>query len=304
MKFEINILGCAASTPTVKRNPTSQLLNIHDKLFLIDCAEGTQLQLRRFKFKFQRISHIFISHLHGDHYLGLFGLMSSMHLLGRTKVLHIYGPQELHELIDSNIKASQSYLNYTYEFHPTDDSDVHQVFEDNTLTIKSFPLKHRIATTGFIVEEKLKKNRIKKDKIELYDLGVVEILELKKGLDVTRADGTVLTSSECTLPPLPPRKYVFMSDTAPSTKYIDHIHGADLLYHESTFLNDKKDRAKTTFHSTAEQAAEIAAEAGVKQLCLGHYSNRYTDIKLFLEEAHEKFENVILASDGLNIRIE
>ena len=304
MKFEVNILGCSAATPTLKRNTTSQLLNIHDKLFLVDCGEGTQIQLRKFKFKFQRISNIFISHLHGDHYLGLFGLMSSMHLLGRTRTLHVYGPPELHSLIDLNIKASQSYLSYKYEFHPTQASSPELIFEDNTTLVQSLPLNHRIPTTGFIFQEKVKKNRIIKTKINEYKLSIEEILKLKNGQDVVREGEKVISSEKCTLPPLPPRKYAFMSDTAPLEGGLELIEEADLLYHESTFLNDKIDRAKGTFHSTAEQAALVAKRANVNKLCLGHFSNRYTELSMFLDQAKLHFENSILASDGLNIRIE
>ncbi len=275
MKFEVNILGCGAATPTLKRHTTSQLLNIHDKLFLIDCGEGTQLKLRKYKFKFQRISHIFISHLHGDHYLGLIGLMSSMNLLGRTKTLNIYGPKDLAELIEVSLRVSQSYLGFRYEFFETNPDAPELLVEDNTLKISSFPLKHRIDCTGFLVEEKQKKNRIIKSKIELYSLGIAEILELKKGNDVIRANGQVISSDECTMDPYPPRKYAFMSDTAPSEKYIDLVRGVDLLYHESTFLEDKIARAKETMHSTAKQAAKFAAEAEVKELVL-------VDIQMYL----------------------
>jgi ribonuclease Z len=303
MKFEVNILGCSAATPTLKSNTTSQLLNIHDKLFLVDCGEGTQIQLRKFKFKFQRISNIFISHLHGDHYLGLFGLMSSMHLLGRTKTLHIYGPPELHALIDLNIKVSQSYLRYKYEFHPTETKKPELIYEDNTILVHSLPLNHRIPTTGFVFVEKVKKNRIVKAKIHEHELSIEEILKLKNGDDVFREGGETIYSKNCTLPPFPPRKFAFMSDTAPLTKGLELLENTDLLYHESTFLNDKIDRAKDTFHSTAEQAALVAKNSNVKKLCLGHFSNRYTERSLFLDEAKPHFENCILASDGLNIRI-
>ncbi len=303
MKFEVNILGCSAATCTLKRNTTSQLLNIHDKLFLIDCGEGTQIQLRKFKFKFQRISNIFISHLHGDHYLGLFGLMSSMHLLGRTKILHIYGPPELKGLIDLNIKVSQSYLRYKYEFHPTQAENSELIYEDSTILIHSLPLNHRIPTTGFVFVEKLKKNRIIKTIIDEYKLGVEEMLHLKNGNDVFREGEKTIYSKNCTLAPFPPRKFVFMSDTAPLTEGLELIENADLLYHESTFLNDQIDRAKHTFHSTAEQAALVAKNGNVNRLCLGHFSNRYKELSSFLDEARPHFKNCILASDGLNIRI-
>ncbi len=300
----MNILGCAAATPTLHRQPTAQLINVHDKLILIDCSEGTQVQLRRFKFRFQKINHIFISHLHGDHYLGLFGLISSMHLLGRTKELHIYGPPELHLLIDMHIKASQTFLNYTYVFHGTSTDGVVNLYEDNTFTVKSFPLKHRIPTTGFIVTEKPKKNRIIKEMISEYTLGVEEILRLKKGEDIIREAGEKILSKNCTLPPLPPRKYIYMSDTAPLSQLPEQVMNADLLYHESTFLEDNKERAKKTFHSTAKQAANIALQSNAAKLCIGHYSNRYTDISEFSKEAKEVFSEVILARDGLSIRIE
>lgn len=303
MKFEVTILGCGAATPTLKRNPTSQLLNIHDKYMLMDCSEGTQLQLRKHKFKFQRINHIFISHLHGDHYLGLPGLVSSMHLLGRTKELHIYCPEPLKELLDINLKHSETYLNFELIYHFSDFKKPQLILEDKNLEVWSFPLKHRIPCTGYKFLEKPKRRRIMKEMIIAKELSVAEIVALKNGEDVTREDGKVITSAATTLEPYPCRMYAFCSDTAYYEKVIPVIEGATLLYHEATFLESHKDRAKTTFHSTAKQAATIAKKAGVEKLVLGHYSSRYRDIVDFKTEATEIFSKVYLAHDGVTFEL-
>ena len=303
MKFELTILGCGAATPTLRRNPTSQLLNMHDKFYLVDCAEGTQLQLRKLKFKFQRINHIFISHLHGDHYLGLPGLISSMNLLGRTKELHLYGPPELKELIELNLKYSDTFLNFDLHIHPIQYDETKMIWENQALEIYSFPLKHRIKCAGFLFREKPKKLRIIREKILSQELGVSEIVALKRGEKVVREDGVELDPADYTLPPYPSRSYAYCSDTAYYERIIETIKDVDLLYHEATFLNQHKQRAKETFHSTAEQAAQIAKQANVGQLVLGHYSSRYKDIEKFRKEANAQFQNVTLAYDGLKVTL-
>lgn len=303
MKFEVTILGCGAATPTLKRNPTSQLLNIHDKYMLMDCSEGTQLQLRKNKFKFQRINHIFISHLHGDHYLGLPGLVSSMHLLGRTKELHIYCPEPLQELLDMNLKHSETFLNYEIIYHHNDFKKPQLVFEDKSIEVWSFPLKHRIPCAGFKFLEKPKRRRISKDVIVAKELSVAEIVSLKNGDDVVREDGSTITSASTTSEPYPCRMYAYCSDTAYYEKIIPNIEGATLLYHEATFLESHAERAKKTFHSTAKQAATIAKMAGVDKLVVGHYSSRYREIIDFKTEAEEIFPNVYLAHDGVTFEL-
>ncbi|NNE56221.1 MAG: ribonuclease Z [Flavobacteriales bacterium] len=301
MTFEVNILGCGAATPTLKRNPTSQLLNVHDKYYLIDCGEGTQLQLRRFKFKFQRINHIFISHLHGDHYLGLLGLISSMHLLGRTKELHLYCPPELKDIVEVNMKHSETFLNFEVVYHPIDYKVPQLILEDNTMEVHSFPLKHRIKCAGFLFVEKPKRRRIIKEKIEEYNLVVPEIVRLKKGQNIERLDGKVITFEDATLPPYPVRSYAYCSDTAYYEKVLETIQGVDLLYHEATFLEEHAKRAKETFHSTAIQAATIAQKAEAKKLVLGHFSSRYRELNQFTAEAKTIFPKVELARDGMSI---
>lgn len=302
MTFEVLILGCGAATPTSKHNPSSQLVNIHDKLFLVDCGEGTQMQLRRNKVKFQRIQHIFISHLHGDHYLGLLGLISSMHLLGRKSTLHLYGPKELKELVELNLRVSQTFLDYPLVYHETSESQLTRLFEDKTLEVFSFPLKHRIPCTGFLFKEKQKQHKVLKDIIVEFRLSPSQIIQLKKGNDVETEKGNLKVETACVLAEAP-KSYAYCSDTMYWERLKDFISGVDLIYHESTFLNSEKERAKQTYHSTAEQAAKMASLLQSKRLILGHYSSRYTDLEPFLEESKPFFENVQLADEGMIIHV-
>jgi ribonuclease Z len=298
MTFEITILGCGAAAPTSRHNPTSQVVNIHDKLYLVDCGEATQMQLRKFKVRFQRINHVFISHLHGDHYLGLMGLISSMHLLGRKSTLHIFGPQGLKELIELNLKVSHTFLEYTLEYHSTETDSKMLIMEDRTIKVYSIPLKHRIDCFGFVFEEKSRPPKIKKEVISKYKLQPSEVVELKRGNSIVSKSGDHVSVSEAAISPPLPRSYAYCSDTCYYEKVIDMIAGTTLLYHESTFLDDMKDRAKSTFHSTARQAAEIASKANVGTLLLGHFSSRYHEDEPFLTEASQVFGNVILANEG------
>lgn len=298
MAFELTILGCGSATPTLFRNPSAQILKVNSKSYLIDCGEGTQIQLRKYKQNIQRINHIFISHLHGDHYLGLQGLISSMNLLGREHELCLYGPPGLKDLVMLNLKYSGSYLSYHINFHVTQFKEKEILFEDKGVIISSFPLKHRIDCTGFIFEEKAKERNIVKKHIVGYSLGIAEIVKLKRGEDVAREDGFILKCSKFTSPPPKPLKYAYCSDTRYYEKVIEHIEGADLLYHEATFLHELKDRAKKTFHSTAKQAALIAQKANVKKLLIGHYSSRYIDTKPLEDEAKSVFTNTVAVSDG------
>ncbi len=302
MTFEVLILGCGAATPTSRHNPSSQLVNIHDKLFLVDCGEGTQMELRRNKVKFQKIQHIFISHLHGDHYLGLLGLISSMHLLGRKSTLHLYGPAELKELVELNLRVSQTYLDYPLVYHITDEKRQIKLFEDKSLEVHSFPLKHRIPCTGFLFMEKQKQHKIHKDIIVEYRLSPSQIIQLKKGENVETNRGILTVEQACILADKP-KSYAYCSDTMYWERLVDFISGVDLIYHESTFLNSEKERAKQTYHSTAEQAAKMAALLGAKKLILGHYSSRYTDLQPFIEQAKPFFENVILADEGMVVAL-
>ncbi len=296
--FELTVLGCSSATPTSKRNPTAQLLNVAERFFLIDCGEATQIQLRRFKLKFQRINHIFISHLHGDHYLGLMGLVSSMHLLGRTDELHIYCPGELQEIVDIQLKHSQSFLKFPIIYHPHSYTDNELIFEDQKVEVRTIVLNHRIPCCGFLFREKQVQGNVSKEVIEKYKLKVDQIVAAKAGKDIMLPDGTVIPNSELITKLIPPRTYAYCSDTCYDERLIDLIKGANLLYHEATFLHEMQDRAKETFHTTALQAGLIAKKANVKQLMIGHYSARYKDITPLLDEAKTQFENTIAAIEG------
>lgn len=303
MTFEITILGCGAALPTLRHHPTGQVVNLHDKLFLVDCGEGTQMQLRRYRVKMQRIHHVFISHLHGDHYYGLNGLLSTMHLLGRSKTLHIYADKGLEKLHKLQQEVGELYLNFPVIFHDNFCETPRKLYEDNTVEVWGIPLDHRIATTGFIFREKPRKANISRDAIAEHQLSVSEILALKNGHDVGRTDGTLLKARELTIPSPPGRSYAFCSDTRYSERVIDAVKDVDLLYHEATFDTSMEQRAAQTYHSTAAQAATVALRAGARKLMLGHFSARYLDESLLLKEALEVFEHTFLAEEGMRITI-
>lgn len=296
--FELLILGSSAATPTANRNPTAQLLNIAERFFLIDCGEGTQMQMRKYKARFQSVNHIFISHLHGDHFYGLPGFLASMHLLGRKNELTIYGPKELEEIIGMIHKHSDTYLNYPLKFIYTQNENKRLIFEDEKVEVYSFPLKHRVVTTGYLFKEKPLARNIDKYKLEKMNVSFAEIHKLKQGLDAIDNNGKTIKNSELTLDPPIQRSYAFCSDTKFFEELAFDIKGVNLLYHESTFLEDKQDRAKQTFHSTAKQAAQMAVLANVQKLILGHFSARYGNLEEFLEEATPIFPNTELAIEG------
>ena len=296
--FELFILGSSAATPTANRNPTSQLLNIAERFFLIDCGEGTQMQLRKYKARFQSINHIFISHLHGDHFYGLPGFLATMHLLGRKNELTIYGPKELEEIISMIHKHSDTYLNYEVKFFHTQNKNKQLIFEDEKVEVYSFPLKHRIATTGYLFKEKPLPRNIDKYKLEKLNVSFAEIHKLKQGLDAIDNDGNKIENKQLTIDPPKTRSYAFCSDTKFFEELATDIKDVDLLYHESTFLEDKKDRAKATFHSTAKQAAQMAMLSNAQKLILGHFSARYGNLDDFLVEAKSLFSNSELAIEG------
>jgi len=301
--FELLILGSSSAAPTTHRNPSAQLLNIAERFFLIDCGESTQIQLRKYKAKFQKIDHIFISHLHGDHFFGLPGLLSSMHLLGRKQAITIYAPQELKGIMDLLNTVSETRMNYPINWHFTKDDKKNLLFEDDKVKVFSFPMKHRIFCTGFLFEEKPLPRKIDKAALGKHKVSVADIQRLRNGEDVVNEEGKKIKNKLLTIDPPESRSYAYCSDTIYDVELVKHISGVDLLYHESTFLNDKAERAKETFHSTAEQAAKIAAAAKVKQLMLGHYSARYGDTDVFIAEAEPFFKNILLASEGKKIKI-
>lgn len=301
--FELLILGSSSASPTSDRNPSAQLLNIAERHFLIDCGEATQIQIRKYKAKLQAIDHIFISHLHGDHFFGLPGLLSSMHLLGRKQELTIYGPEDLKKVIETINQASQTHLNYEIKWHATQADGLNLIFEDDKVQVYSFPLKHRIFCTGFLFKEKPLSRKIDKYKLEKLNISLADIHALRAGMDVTNLDGELIKNKDATIDPPQSRIYAYCSDTIFDLGLVKYIKNADVLYHESTFLEDHAERAKKTFHTTAKQAAEIAKQAGVKELLLGHFSARYRDLKGFLVEAKPIFENCVLATDGKKIKI-
>jgi ribonuclease Z len=296
--MRLNILGCHSATPLENAHTTSQVLEVRDHLFLIDCGEGTQTELRKNKVKFSRIKHVFISHLHGDHFYGLVGLISTFRLLGREADLHIYGPKGIKEIITLQLKLANSWTNYDLFFHELEQKDSELIFEDDSLSVRTIPLDHRVYTNGFLFEEKMGLRRLDKDKIGAYDIPHYELQNLKRGKDIVLEDGTHLSNQSLTLDPHPIKRYAYCSDTAYNESIIPLIQEVDLLYHEATFLEDHQNLAAKTKHSTASQAAKIAQLAKVKRLVLGHYSSRYRDKSDFLKESLPIFESVELAFDG------
>lgn len=302
-KFELLVLGSSSAAPTSQRNPSAQLLNIAERYFLIDCGEGTQMQLRRYKAKFQKIDHIFISHLHGDHFFGLPGFLSSMHLLGRKQELNIYCPAELKEILDKINSASDTRLNYKINWRFTSDKGSGLLFEDDKVEVFSFPLRHRIFCTGFLFREKPLPRKIDKFQLDKHQISVADIPKLRHGDDVVNEEGRLVKNSEVTLDPPLPRSFAYCSDTIFHEELAAFVKDVDLLYHESTFLSDMEARASETFHSTAAQAARLAVLANAKQLLLGHYSARYTDTESFHAEAGAIFKNTLLASEGKKFQV-
>ncbi len=269
----------------------------------MDCGEGTQERLAKFGTSVLRINHIFISHLHGDHYLGLMGMLFTMHLLKRSADLHVYGQRGLEEIILTHLKYSDSVLNYSLKFNELDPAESAKIYEDKTLEVTTIPLKHRIPCSGFVFREKPKQIRLNKDKLP-KDLSLASIGKLKKGEDVTDEDGNILyKNKDLTLPPRASHAYAFCSDTCYDESIIPYVQNVDLLYHEATFLEEKRRWAELTFHSTTHDAARIAQKANVKQLAIGHYSARYKDLSPFLEEAQSIFPNTVLANEGEIIEI-
>ena len=303
MRFDVTILGCGSATPTLHRGATSQYINILERNFLVDCGEGTQIQLRKFQIKFHRIDRIFISHLHGDHFFGLVGLLSSLHLLGRTNDIHIHAPEPLKEVLVANLRASQTQLNFNFIFHSLSFKSKELIFEDNLISVYSFPLRHRIDCCGFLFEEKTRERGMIKEAISEYSIPRANISGIKSGDDFVTADGTRIPNKQITRDPIPTRSYAYCSDTAYSENVIESIKGADLLYHEATFIELHKERAKQTFHSTAAEAATVAKKAGVKELIVGHYSARYKHLEDYQNEIEPIFKNYRLAEDGMVISI-
>jgi ribonuclease Z len=301
--LKLTILGCYAATPRTFTNPTSQILEIKNRLFLIDCGEGTQVQLRKNKIRFSKINHIFISHLHGDHFFGLVGLVSTFTLLNRTTDLHIYGPKGIKEIIMLQLRLSNSWTNYGLFFHELESLESEVIFEDEKVLVKTIPLKHRIYTNGFLFQEKIGERKLNLDAVQNYEIDTCYYQKIKNGKDITLEDGRVIENEKLTYDPVPSKNYAFCSDTAYDESIIPLIENIDVLYHESTFLQSEENLAKKTLHSTAKEAATIALKSNAKQLILGHYSTRYENIALFKEEAETIFSDVLLADDGKNFEL-
>lgn len=296
--MRVTILGSNSAAPAHRRHHTSQLLNVEGQCYLIDCGEGTQLQLKRYKLRAQKIKTIFISHLHGDHYLGLMGLLSTMHLMGRKTPLKLYGPRGLADIITLQLKYSETTFNYDVEYIEVDTTKNQVIYEDNLIEVWSVPLEHRIPCAGFLFKEKIKKHRVIKELIP-ENLAIPKIQTLKNGEDVLDENGKVeLEHKLYTRPPRQSFSYAFCSDTKYIESIVPMIEGVDMLYHESTFLDEQAERAAQTFHSTAKQAATIAQKAKAGKLILGHFSVRYKDLEPIRDEARTIFENSHLAIEG------
>ena len=302
-EFNINILGCGSALPTTRHLATSQIVDLRDKLYMIDCGEGTQVQMRRMRVRFGRLAHIFISHLHGDHCFGLPGLISTLGMLVRTGELVVHGPKEVETYLRPVMDLFCRGMEFEVRFNPVDTRSHSLVMEDRSLSVYSIPLKHRIPTCGYLFAEKPKEAHIIREMTDFYQVPVRCMKDIKQGQDYVTPEGEVVPNSRLTRPAAPPKRYAFCSDTAYNRSIIPIIEGADLLYHEATFAECDLARAKETFHSTARQAAEIARDAHVKRLVIGHYSARYEDLSELHREAEVVFPGTILGNEGTVIPV-
>ena len=302
MPISLTILGSNAAVPAHQRHQTAQYLSIMNQNFLVDCGEGTQMQLKKYFLKANRLNHIVISHLHGDHYYGLMGIISSMHLYGRNKDLNIFGPPGLMEIISMHLKYSETTLNYKINLHEWTPNKVELIWENDYITIHTIPLDHRVACSGYLFREKPKKRRIDKKRLN-KELTQLQIIALKNGEDLVDNDNIVVKNEDMTLDPHPSFSYAYCSDTRYNERIIDQIKDVDLLYHEATFMNDFQDRASKTYHSTTMDAAKIAKAANAKKLLIGHFSTRYKELQPMIVETREVFPNAELAIEGKNFEL-
>ncbi|HEX8332026.1 MAG TPA: ribonuclease Z [Segetibacter sp.] len=299
--FGVTILGNNSALPAYDRHPTAQVVTLDQFQFLIDCGEGTQMQLSRYKIRRSRINHIFISHLHGDHYFGLIGLITSMGLLGRETDLHLYASAPLKEILDLQFKAADTRLPFTLHFHPLEKEGT--IIEDAKFSVDCFKVHHRIECWGFLFREKKKPRKIDKEKINQYELSSTSFERLKAGEDVTSTKGELVLNDDVTIPTTPPRSYAFCADTLYKEELADVVKDVTLLYHETTYLKDLEDRAASRFHSTTTQAAAIAKQANAQKLLIGHFSSKYEKLDEFLIETKEVFPETQLALEGVTYRI-
>ncbi len=303
MTFQVTILGSNSAIPTYGRHHTAQYVQLKNQKYLVDCGEATQNQLHNFKLSSLKLNAIFISHLHGDHYLGLVGLLSSMQLQGRTKTLYLFGPRGLRDIITTHFKYSDTVLKYELVFKPTKAEATELIYEDKHIEVSTIPLSHRIACNGFLFKEKPHPIRFKKEALP-PNMPLQHIAMLKKGEDVLDESGKLLyKNSDLTLPPKPQKSYAYCSDTKYIPALSKQLQHVDLLYHEATFLNENELRASKTFHSTAAQAAQLAKDSNVKKLLLGHFSARYKDLKPFEAEAQKVFKESYLALEGTTFNV-
>ncbi len=297
--FKIHILGCGSALPTLKHNASSQLIEMRGKFFMVDCGEGAQMQFRRSHIHFSKLNAIFISHMHGDHCFGLMGLLSTLGMLGRTSKLRIYAPKDYEPLFRQQVEFFMQTMEYEMEMIPVDTEKQQVIYEDHSLTVETVPLQHRVPCCGFIFREKPTLPHIRRDMIDYYGIPVSQINNIKNGADWTNEDGDIIPNARLVQPADSPRSYAYCSDTRFVPGLKEKVKGVTVLYHESTYTSDQEDRAKIYYHSTARQAATIAAGAGVGTLLLGHYSARYNDEQVLLQEAKAVFENSILTQEGM-----
>ena len=297
MNFTLNVLGTASALPTTERYPSAHVLDVRGRLFMIDCGEGAQIQLRRARISFQKIEHICLSHIHGDHVFGIFGLLSTMGMLARTATLNIYAPKSFRPVLDFFLEHFGEGVKYEINLVELDMTEPQVVYDNRTVELLAFPLNHRVDTFGFIIREKIPPYNVHKKAIKQYDLTLAEIGALKRGEDVVRED-CVIPHSEAAYIPFVPRSYAYCSDTAPFPELSQWVKGVSLLYHEATFPAEMSEMAKKTFHSTTLQAAQTALDAGVGRLLVGHYSSRFPSVDFYLDELRTIFPEVALAHDG------
>ncbi len=301
--MKLTILGSSSALPTSERYPSAHVLNAHERLFLIDCGEGTQMQLRKNRIRFGKINHIFISHLHGDHIFGIYGLLSSFSLMGRKTPLHLYAPENYQNILRSHLNDFDINLSFEIDFIPLKGKDPYQILDDRYLTVTAFPLQHRVPAYGFLFREKLTDRNIIKDKIEEYHIPTVRIPAIKKGEDFINADGSVISNNELTLPPREQLSYAYCSDTKYFKRLASFVKGVTLLYHEATFDKSLNKLAEITGHSTTFDAAKTAVQAEAKSLIIGHFSSRYKSISFLVDEARDIFPETHAAIDGKSYEV-
>lgn len=301
--FRVHILGCGSATPTMKHNCSSQIVELRGKCFMVDCGEGTQTQLRRSRIKFTRLSAVFITHLHGDHCFGLMGLISTFGMLGRTSPLHVYAPMEFEAVFHQMFDFFCQGLEYQVEFHGLDTTKHEVVYDDRSLTVETIPLSHRVPCCGYLFREKPGNRHINREMIDFYHVPISQLNNIRAGASWTDEEGNTIPNERLTRPADPARSYAYCSDTRYMPQLYNLVKEVSLLYHEATYGSDSIERAKLYYHSTAAQAAQVARQANARQLMLGHFSSRYEDENVLLQEAKQIFPNTILANEGKTVDI-